>query len=66
MRATVRMSMPIAVDEMVRRLESERRVPWRLAVRADLRDRSQRRTLASATATLPVFTAPRPAPAPAP
>jgi hypothetical protein len=54
----VSLSMPIAVGEMVRRQTKAGRVPWRLAVRAELRDASNSQTLATAQATLQIVAGP--------
>jgi hypothetical protein len=50
------LSMPVAVGEMVRQQTQAGRVPWRLAVRAELRDASSAQTIATAQATLPIVT----------
>jgi hypothetical protein len=48
------LSLPVAVGDMVRRQTRAGRVPWRLAVRAELRDASSAQPIATAQATLPI------------
>jgi hypothetical protein len=50
----VSLSLPLAVGDMVRRQTNAGRVPWRLAVRAELRDASSAQTIATTQATLPI------------
>ena len=50
----VTLSMPIAVGDMVRRQMKSKQIPWRLAVRAELRDATNAQTLATAQATLSI------------
>lgn len=57
----VSLSLPVAVGDMVRRQTQAGRVPWRLAVRAELRDASSTQTIATAQATLPIDAANKPA-----
>jgi len=54
--STVSVSLPLAVGDMVRRQTRAGRVPWRLAVRVELRDAATMQTLAMAQATLPIAT----------
>jgi hypothetical protein len=55
---TVRLSLPLAVGDMVRQQTRTGRAPWRLAVRAELRDAASAATLATAQATLPIVAMP--------
>ena len=53
---TVSLSLPLAVGDMVRRQTGAGRVPWRLAVRVELRDAAKMQPLAMAQAILPLTT----------
>jgi hypothetical protein len=53
---TVSVSLPLAVGDVVRRETRAGRVPWRLAVRVELRDTATMQTLAMAKGVLPITT----------